>query len=249
MTGTDLTIRNQAPGVKPVILSVLSPHSSEYWSSVKSLQALAANGVELESELALALRSARLAIAPVEHNRLTDRLTALGMMMSPNRPPAEASVWLGEMARLLKDLPEDLLSLAIDECVKTTRFLPTCSEIRERCEGELDRRQRIVRQIETMVRYLESGQAVPRLAPPAPQEKRAPDRPMTAAEAEEMNAILSRLNLSTRYRGDGSRYETESKQEAKRVERGRPQMPTRQDYIDMGVAPAVLDQIAAEKAA
>lgn len=232
-----------------MILSVLSPHSSEFWSSAGSLGRLAEKGIDLEFELALALNVARHAITPVNHNRLTDRLTALGMMMSPNRPPAEASVWLAEMARLLKDLPEDLISAAIDECVKTTRFLPTCSEIRERCEGESDRRQRIFRQIETMIRYLESGQPVPQPLPPPPSSKPAePEQPMTAEQAEEVNTILARLNLSTRYRGDGSRYEAE-RPEQKRRERGPPRMPTRQDYINMGVDPAVLDQIAAEKSA
>ena len=240
----------KAPGVKPVILSVLSPHSSEYWSSVRALQSLVADGVDLETDLRAALGAARKALTPVDHNRLTDRLTALGMMMSPNRPPAEASVWLAEMARLLRDLPEDLLSSAIDECVKTTKFLPTCSEIREKCEAALDRRQRILRQIETMIRYLESGQPIPKLIAVPPAQKREPERPMTAEQIEEMNAIMARLNLSTRYRDDGSHYEVSTpKGKARRLPQGPPQMPTRADYLAMGVSEETLDAIAAEQRA
>jgi hypothetical protein len=76
---------------------------------------------------------------------------------------------------------------------------------------------------------------------PAPPERQI-EAPMTPAEIEEFNAIMARIGASTRYRPDGSRYQAET-QEARAEARGPQRKPTRQDYLDMGVDPAVMDSI------
>lgn len=188
-----------------------------------------------------AAANARAALGPVEPRRLTDRLTALGMMMAPNRPPAEATVWLNEMTRLLGDLPEDILANAIDGLVKTCKFLPTCSEIREKAEVLVGQRRRMVSQLEAMVRYVDSGQTVPDIAPRhEPETQRRQDQPMTPDQVEKWNEIMAKAGALTRYKPDGSRYEVAKDGKTER-HRGPPRKPTRQDYIALGVDPSILD--------
>jgi hypothetical protein len=65
---------------------------------------------------------------------------------------------------------------------------------------------------------------------------------MTPAQIEEMNAIMAKVGASTRYRPDGQRYEADTTESA-RSKAGPLRKPTRQDYLDMGVDPAVLDSM------
>lgn len=184
---------------------------------------------------------------PVDRDKAVQRLTALGMTMAPNRPAAEASIWVHEMARLLGDLAEDVLGEAIDDCQRRLKFLPTVAEIREVAEPIMERRRREASRLDAMARYLRSGQPIPKALPPPP--KPVMDRrgePMTPAETEELNAILEKLGAVTRYCPDGSRYEVERQKKQRHL--GPPRKPTRLDYIDMGVDPAILDQMSENKA-
>lgn len=221
----------------------LSEESSRYFETPRALAELRDRG--LLDEVRSAACAARLALAPVDHSRLTDRLAALGMMMAPNRPQAEAAIWLSEMARLLRDLPEDVLGASIDELVRTVKFLPTCAEIRAIADPEMDRRRRVVSQLEAMVRYLDSGGTIPK--PRHEPDRPKPATPLTSEETLELNALLRRIGAFTRYRDDGSRYEVDADGKQKPVLPAPPRRPTRQDYLAMGVAPEVLDRIAADR--
>lgn len=204
------------------------------WDSVRALVRLRDAGCEDQiPQLAERMREACL---PCQHDRLVKRLTALGMTMAPNRPVPEATVWVHELARLLADLPEDVVYQAIDDHQRESRFLPTVAEIRERADPIMDHRRRQVARLDAMARYLRSGQTIPRLKPPEPPKK--PGDPMTAAEIAETNARLERLGATTRYREDGTRYQVEPK--ARGVAR-ELRKPTRQDYIEMGVDPAYFE--------
>lgn len=215
----------RAPGVRPEILSVCttSEQLSEYFNTATALADLKDRGFIGEVPAAAAKTIASL--APVDHNRLTDRLTALGMMMSPNRPPAEARIWLNEMVRLLADLPEDILSDAIDGLVKGSKFLPTCSEIRERADPEVTKRRRIAAQLDAMRRYIESGQPIP--DKPKWDHPKEPEQIIPCTEAEAA-AIMAEFGLNDRSRA------------VLRPHLGPPRKPTREDYIAMGVDPATL---------
>ena len=83
-----------------------------------------------------------------------------------------------------------------------------------------------------------------------PRERRieAPNN-LTPAETEELNQILARAGARTRYRVDGSRYQVDKAERntGKPPPSGPPRKPTRQDYIDLGVDPAVLDAMEAQQ--
>lgn len=213
-----------------------------------SRYALARLGEEERREVADAATAAERLCAPMNHERLVQRLTALGMVMAPNRPPAEASVWVRETARLLSDIAEDVLCEALDTLQKRMKFLPTVAEIRELADPVMERRRKDRGRLDAMRRYLESGKPVGKLVQIEPQRNIMDRRgeEMSEADCEELNGILESLGACTRYRPDGSRYEV-SKRAPKIVRHDRPQMPTRSDYIAMGVDPEVLDSIEAEK--
>lgn len=236
-------------GVPPEIASVcsLTEAGLRYWSSTKALAELKRDGTDGGVPAAAAQASAALAAA--DHNRLTDRLTALGMMMAPNRPAAESSVWLGEMCRLLGDLPEDILAEAIDEHVRTSKFLPTVAEIRARADPVMAARRRLFSQLDAMARLIASGvQIAP--APPKRDETRRPvdDGPITEDQAAELNGIMAKIGATSRYRPDGSRFTVDPETERPR-ETGPRRMPTFQDYVDMGADPEDVRRCLGERAA
>lgn len=109
------------------------------------------------------------------------------------------------MARLLGDIPGDLLAKAIDECQLKSRFLPTVAEVRELAEPELGRRQRTLGRLLALQRLIESGPVAQLGPPPRPLLDRRGE-PMNEADTAELNAILEGLGAKARYRPDGSRY-------------------------------------------
>jgi hypothetical protein len=76
-----------------------------------------------------------LSMQPAPHRWIVDRLTVLAAMFSIGRHPAAAqdlAIWLAETARMMEDLPHDLLGFAIDDAVKSRSngFIPSVGEIR-----------------------------------------------------------------------------------------------------------------------
>jgi hypothetical protein len=211
------------------------------------MKALARLPENVLPELAEAAAAAAALCQPASDTVLTQRLAALGMTMAPNRAPAEAAMWLHETRRLLKDLPEDLLGEAIDECQRRLKFLPTVAEVRALAEPEMDRRRRDHARLDAMHRYVESGQPVPKMLPPQRPLLDRRGETMSEEDCEELNRILENLGACSRYRPDGSRYQVKETT-ARRADRGPPTLPTRQDYLDWGVDPAVLDRLDAGKA-
>lgn len=227
----------------PEVRTALADGYGGEWSCPRALALLKRDGdVGPVRALAEAVNFAR---QPVAREPLRQRLSALGMTMAPNRAPAEATVWLNETMRLLGDLPQDILFEAIDALQKTSKFLTTVAEIREIAEPKVAARAKDASRLEAMARYLASGQPIPTLpSRPAPQPK-APEKPITAEEMEELNAMMKRAGCYTRWRDDGSSYQLKTKESLSGAPRheGPPRKPTRQDYIDLGVDPAVLDSM------
>lgn len=195
------------------------------WDSGYALRSLIRNGYG-DQIRPLAEQMER-ACQPVSHEALTKRLTALGMTMAANRPAAEATVWLHETTRLLRDLPQDIVYHAIDECQRKQRFLPTVAEIREIADPLRDERRKHASKLDAMARLLEGGFTV---TPPA-----EPEHGGKRCTGEEAERILAEEGLLSAVRGN----------EAPKVERGPLRKPTRQDYLEMGVDPAVLDSLMA----
>lgn len=229
----------------PVLASLGSSFGS--WDSAYALAWCRREGCDRQiPELAAQLACAS---QPCPPEALRRRLTALGMVMAPNRPSAEATMWLHEMSRLLRDLPQDIVFDAIDECQRSSKYLPTVAEIRLLADPRADERRKHAARLDAMARLIASGAAIPDLrrpTPPAPPAKQS--APMTPAEVEEMNTILATIGALTRYRPDGSRYEVDDPKQRTRPA-GPRRNPTRQDYLDLGVNPSVLDQIECDQAA
>jgi hypothetical protein len=247
MTGTDLQISSKAVGKLPTVptWALANPYGAGWTSQ----HALAAMSEDQRRQIPAIASDAERLCQPMNHERLVQRLTALGMVMSPNRPPAEASMWVRETARLLSDIAEDVLCESIDELQKRLKFLPTIAEIRELADPVMERRRSDRAKLDAMRRYLESGKPIGEFVR-AEHKRPIMDRrgeEMTEAECEELNRVLESAGACSRYRPDGSRYEV-AKRAPHIVRHERPQMPTRADYIAMGVDADVLDKIEAEKA-
>lgn len=158
----ELTTTNQADGKPPTLpIQVLVSLSDAYtaFNPREAARSLAEHAKEIPS-MASKMRSA---CVPVSHRDLTQRLTALGMTMAPNRASAEATMWLHEMTRLLSDLPKDILFHAIDECQRVNRFLPTIAEIRAIADPMFEERKKHASRLAAILNVMDG------IEPPAAQ--------------------------------------------------------------------------------
>lgn len=223
MTGTDLSPSPQAAGKPPILPTQIAASLSDTylpWNLADCFRETAAYHDQIPG-LASQMEAA---CQPCPWGHLTQRLTALGMMMAPNRPAAEATVWLHEMRRLLEDLPQDILDEAIDQCQRTNRFLPTVAEIMAIAEPLFTKRKAYARRLRAIADRL-SG------------------TPVDAARIEHQ-ARLCRPDEAEEILRENGLLEAVRERQQTRQPASPLRKPTRQDYIEMGVDPAVLDSIA-----
>lgn len=150
------------PCVSPELTSAMADRafvfdSSPDWFPEYAVAVLEAKGVtaSLSRELATIEASA----APVPKGWLVDRLTALWTMFMASRNqsnPGAVTIWLAEYVRLLDDLPWDIVAVAIDDAVRTSRhgFLPAVGEIRAIADPLAQDRQRLLERLRATVDYL-----------------------------------------------------------------------------------------------
>ena len=224
----------------------LGKDASRYWNSSRALAELKRDG--LDGGVAAAAEHVRRALTAADPDVLNDGLSDLGMMMAPNRGEEEASVWLAGMRRLLGDLPADILSEAIDQHVRTSKFLPTVAEIRALADPVMAARRRLFSQLDAMARLIASGADIRPAPPKLEAAPREPDRPLTADEAEETNRILERIGAATRFKPDGGRYTVEV-ETGRRRRPGPARMPTVADYEDLGLSLAEAEAAVAQQRA
>jgi hypothetical protein len=97
--------------------------------------------------------------APAAPQWLGERLAVLWTtyMAARTSDPDAATVWLVEIARLLSDLPHDIVAFAIDETIRTTRhgFIPSVGEIRGIADPLAHERDRQVQRLAAIVAELE----------------------------------------------------------------------------------------------
>jgi hypothetical protein len=99
------------------------------------------------------LDALRKAAQPVPFEWLGDRLTILWTQFTVSRAhadPGALAVWLAENMRLLGDLPHDLVAMAIDRAVQTSRhgFIPSIGEIRAHAESAATERNHLIGRLE-----------------------------------------------------------------------------------------------------
>ena len=102
------------------------------WDPERALDIAARQGFEAEVPVAHRAAVASLAGAPAPW--FGRRLTVLWTMFMLGRPTDQGAqtLWMAEAARLLGDLPHDILAHSIDEAIKASRhgFMPSVGEIR-----------------------------------------------------------------------------------------------------------------------
>lgn len=155
------------------------------------------------------------ALRPVVRDWLADRLRLLWKSSTPSSG-LDATAWLHETARLLGDIPQDILAVAIDDAVRKSErgFMPSVGEIRAFAEPQLKRRKLHCWRLK-QIAALEPE-------PPLPQNERC-----TPAQAAEI-----RKAAGIRYDDDGREKSADWIPVEQRTN------PTRADYIVWGVDPA-----------
>jgi hypothetical protein len=102
------------------------------------------------------IEALRAALVPVPLDWLLHRLSALGLATGYRRTDSDlASAWMDETARLLADLPQDIVAFAIDQAVKqaTRGFMPAVGAIRAIADPLHDRRRRDLARLEALARF------------------------------------------------------------------------------------------------
>ena len=170
-------------------------------------------------------------LRPADREWLSDRLSTLWMVMSNERDPDRTTAWLHEYMRLLDDLPQDIVSPAIDEAVKKSErgFLPSIGAIRAIADPMLEERKQKVRRLRMLADAI--------LAPEMPkleqeQEPFKPCSPEAAAEImaecgiSRVDAVKPRCIDPTRLRG--------------------PKSITVEDYVALGLTREAAERAIAE---
>lgn len=196
------------------------------WKAETALMVALSEG--LADSLELFAEDFERALAPVSPQWLADRLSDLQMAFGHITDPHKMTAWLHETGRLLEDLPQDLLSAAIDEAVKRQErgFVPSVGEIRKIADPLVAER----RQIAERLRHVIVLRDRPKAAAALPTNETRRCTPQEAAE------IINQVCPFVR----------ESEEPKLIRHEGPARKPTRADYIALGVAPDVIDRMAAE---
>ena len=117
-----------------------------------------------------AVRGARASLEPVDRKWLGNRLSLLWSHMSHERDEDRATAWLHETARLLSDLPQDIVSWAIDRAIIESErgFMPSVGAIRKHADPKASEREAGFYRIEAVARELARIQLMPEDGRPFP---------------------------------------------------------------------------------
>lgn len=126
---------------------------------------------------------------------IAKRIAPLEFMPRRNASDTVIEMALSVYQMALSDLPGDVIDLAIKEHVRASKWFPMPAELREIADREMGLRRVRVRQLETWL-----------AKQPEPQRNDC-DEPIDPSEVDEMNAIMRRFRLDTRYRADGTAYQ------------------------------------------
>ncbi|APL94100.1 hypothetical protein [Sphingobium indicum] len=174
-------------------------------------------------------QQAEATLRPADREWLSDRLSTLWMFMSNERDPDRTTTWLHESMRLLDDLPQDIVSPAIDEAVKKSErgFLPSIGAIRAIADPMLEDRRQKVRRLRMLADAI--------LAPEMPKLEREPFKPCSPEDAAEIMAEngISRMEATKPRCIDPTRL------------RG-PKAITVEDYVSLGLTREAAERAIAE---
>lgn len=127
------------------------------WDPERALDIAARQGFEAEVPAAHRAAVASLAGAPAPW--FGRRLTVLWTMFMLGRSTDQGAqtLWMAEAARLLGDLPHDILAHSIDEAIKVSRhgFMPSVGEIRGIADPLVGERRTHIERLGRMVAALD----------------------------------------------------------------------------------------------
>lgn len=173
-------------------------------------------------------------LTPATSLEFRRELTAcLALVGAVGMDEAGRKEWLTVAWGTLKDMPSDLLERG-------------CAHARLVCDHPSKLVPAIMEEVRKTWEWRKQAShphpSAPQIEAPKPENR--PHEKLS--DSEEVNALLVRVGAVTRYRPDGTRYEAETASSIRET-RGPPRKPTRQDYIELGVDPATIDTIMAEK--
>lgn len=172
----------------------------------------------------------RTALRPATTDDFRRELTAcLSLVGAAGMSEDDRREWMIAARGTLRDIPADLLERG-------------CQAARRTCDHPSKIVPAILAEVDQAWRWRKENRvrSEPQ-AEPVPRERRI-ERPLSAAEIVEANELFAKVGLATRYRDDGIRYEVEASTRKVKA-RGPLRMPTRADYLELGVDAAVLDDI------
>lgn len=122
------------------------------WDVEHALDLAAAAGVE--GEVASTLSDLRAALNPASSQWFGKRLPVFWTLFMAARPadPRALTIWMAETARLLGDIPQDIVAYAIDEAIRTSGhgFMPSVGEIRSIADPLIAERRLYVQRLVEM---------------------------------------------------------------------------------------------------
>lgn len=190
--------------MKPSVARVLetSSYRTEPWSARDALASLPSD--VRPCDLAADASALAAALIPCPDDRRRARLTRMGLAFGHDRDPDRAAAWLNETARLLADLPDDILADALDLAVKGAGrgFMPAVGQIRAHADPLLTARKTQAARLAAMAEA-----ARPRPVPAAKASEEVERPPCLPADVQRMNRIMRKFGCTTRYRADGTDYQ------------------------------------------
>jgi hypothetical protein len=147
-----------APPLQQALADRAFAHSGEAkWDPERALDIAARQGGEAQVPAAHRTAVASLACAPAPW--FGRRLTMLWTMFMLGRPTDQGAqtLWMAEAARLLGDLPHDILAHSIDEAIKVSRhgFMPSVGEIRGIADPLVGERRKHIERLGRMAEALD----------------------------------------------------------------------------------------------
>lgn len=172
--------------IEPIVLSCLDSSTWDHTDWLAAKRLLAEHRIDVPETL----KQVRTMLAPVEPKWLADRLRALWQSTIPSGS-LRAEAWLAETGRLLKHLPLDIVSAAIDQAVANSArgFTPTAGEILAIAKPLLAKR----RAVEIRLRDIANGR------PLRPGEVRDTFRPEDRCTPEQAREIRARFGLEAAF--------------------------------------------------
>jgi len=153
-----------------------SAHSGDAWDAEEAMREITAAGQR--DRLPMLAEQFATSLAAVDRAWLDDRLSLAWLAMGHSKSGDVATAWLSETARLLADIPQDIVSEAIDEAIKASDkgFLPSVGAIRKFADPLVAKRKRVAARLARLI----SGK-------PKPMEAIEP--PVEVISIEEIRAM------------------------------------------------------------